>query len=199
MGEVKMYDFNLQTGDTFRFDNTFFWQYYVVDNVDSVTLLSGEKRKRISFGAGAEQWIEGIGSASGLFNVFLGAFVLDMSSSLLCFHENGIKKYEDPNFQNCFFSSVGIQENNSSVTFQLSPNPAQTSCFINFNLPQSDILNFQIVAYSGQIMKSLSEKNYPPGAYKIEFKVSDLASGFYILKIQGLNQVEIKKLLILAN
>lgn len=199
LGEVKMYDFNLQTGDTFRFDNTFFWQYYVVDNVDSVTLLSGEKRKRISFGAGAEHWIEGIGSSAGLFNVFLDAFVLDMSSSLLCFHENGIKKYEDPNYQNCFFSSLGIQENNSLLKFQLSPNPTQTSCFINFNLPQTDILKIQLLSNSGQILKSLAETKYPSGANIIELKVDDLASGFYILKIQGLNQVAIKKLLILTN
>jgi hypothetical protein len=194
-----MYDFNLQTGDTFRFDNSFFWQYYVVDNVDSVTLLSGEKRKRISFGAGAEQWIEGIGSSSGLFNVFLGAFVLDMSSSLLCFHENGIKKYEDPNFQNCFFSSVGIQENNSLENFQISPNPAQTNCFINFNLPQTDLLKIQLLSNSGQILKSLAETNYLSGANIIELKVDDLAAGFYILKIQGQKHLANKKLLILGN
>lgn len=198
-GEVKMYDFNLQTGDTFRFDNSFFWQYYVVDNVDSVTLLSGEKRKRISFGAGAEQWIEGIGSSSGLFNVFLGAFVLDMSSSLLCFHENGIKKYEDPNFQNCFFSSVGIQENNSLVNFQISPNPTQTNCFINFNLPQTDLLKIQLLSNSGQILKSLAETNYLSGANIIELNVDDLAAGFYILKIQGQKHLANKKLLISGN
>lgn len=198
MGEVKMYDFNLQTGDTFRFDNSFFWQYYVVDNVDSVTLLSGVKRKRISFGAGAEQWIEGIGSSSGLFNVFLDAFVLDMSSSLLCFHENGIKKYEDPNFQNCFFSSVGIQENNSLVNFQISPNPTQTACFINFNLPQTDLLKIQLLSNSGILMKSFPEKNYSAGANKIELTVDELPAGFYILKIEGQKQSVITKLLISA-
>lgn len=187
-GEVMLYDFNLQIGDTFRFGNSFFSQYaFVVDNVDSITLMNGEKRKHISLSGGYEEWIEGIGSTHGLFDAFMEVFILDMGSSLLCFTENGTQKYQDANYQNCFYSSVGIQENKREFTIQISPNPITNKSFISFTINQTQNLKINLFDIAGRHTQTIACTQFKEGENKMEWNASNLNSGIYFLKIQGEN------------
>ena len=196
--EVMLYDFNLQVGDTFRFGNSFFSQYaFVADIVDSITLMNGEKRKHISLNGGYEEWIEGIGSTRGLFDAFCDVFLLDFGTSLLCFNENGIQKFQNPNFTNCFYTNLGINENKTNFDFQISPNPSSTLSELNFNLAQADCLTIKLVELSGKTFKTIAPSNFHEGEHKIKLDVSALESGIYFIQIQGQKYTAIEKLVVI--
>ena len=69
--EYEVYDFSLEVGQSFVYPLEFYQTEYVVSSIDSIELLDGTKRKRITFAdtynvpcapvAEITQWIEGIG------------------------------------------------------------------------------------------------------------------------------------------
>lgn len=118
--DTLMYDFNLNINDTARgiSPSGCFYQYYV-NLVDSVTLLNGEKRKRILFSNG-EQWIEGIGSLTGI--IYPNLCITDIGVILNCFHENDTLKF-GPHYSDCYYNAVGINEISNSIKTTVKPNP----------------------------------------------------------------------------
>ena len=75
---------------------------------------------------------------------------------------------------------TGIAELNTTVPLSVYPNPASNEITIQLPVQSADANAFIINAGSGQIMKQMQHLN---GA-SLNFDISDLASGNYILKIQ---------------
>ena len=93
--EIKIYDFNLAIGDLFPVPGL---GDVEVTAIDSVTLNSGEKRKRLTVTRtttprNSMYWIQGIGSVRGPMNPHL-MFAQDVWSDLICYHKNEVLEYE---------------------------------------------------------------------------------------------------------
>lgn len=83
---LLMYDFTLQVGDTFHLPlDTAAW--FVVSERDSVQLLNGTYRDRITFanwieggvGCSTDTWIEGVGDPGFVFSPIVDCFELGMN------------------------------------------------------------------------------------------------------------------------
>lgn len=127
--DILIYNFELEPGDDFTF------QWYGlninmhVDQVDSITLLNGETRKRIRFDdIFSEEWIEGVGSMFGLPFVAYPHYSFDMDHELNCFYDNGDLTYQNSNYGMCWYTTVGIEENQTERKWTFAPNPFETTC-----------------------------------------------------------------------
>jgi hypothetical protein len=81
--------------------------------------------------------------------------------------------------------------------YQNYPNPFNPTTTIEFAIKETGIYNIKIFNILGQLIKVLSDKEYQPGNYKINFDASHLASGIYFYKLNGNNVNLIKKMILL--
>lgn len=93
-----LYDFTLELGDKFLLPHKF--GYATVIKIDSVTLIDGYQRKRITLKHddltnqnkfGNLIWIEGIGSINGLFYFY--DWINGTKTSINCYYDRDIKRY----------------------------------------------------------------------------------------------------------
>ncbi|MFW5663609.1 MAG: hypothetical protein ACOCYD_01075 [bacterium] len=110
-----LYDFGAEVGDSIMIGDI----VLVVETIDSVQ-INNEYLKRMELsheGLVGEQWIEGIGSfcgilSSGYYGITGGKY------DLLCFYENEALIYSNPEFENCFYNTVGIGESRCIAIIQ---------------------------------------------------------------------------------
>jgi hypothetical protein len=112
------------------FNNTLYLDsaMYYVTAIDSTMIGSTPRRRlHLSVNVGgplmeAEQWVDSMGSMSGIlhnFNMKVG----DDSYGLLCFEENSVLKYQNPYYTRCYVTT-GIESfRNPDVTISVFPNP----------------------------------------------------------------------------
>lgn len=172
--EEILYDFSLELNDTFHLAGSVQFDVY---NVDSITINSGERRKRIQLKAGnygfGPTWVEGIGAVySGPF--WIDNFLFsDASTSLLCFYDDGELLYpESP--MTCFEQSTVSAHNILPADISIYPNP------------MSDVLHITHEATplrSISILNSIGVKVYE-SSYVQELDVSALNMGTYILLLE---------------
>ncbi len=175
--ENMIYDFNLEAGDTLELNFFGFSSFFPVFAVDSVTLVSGEKRKRLQLNDPQDPiiWIEGVGSLNGTMNTqYMRS--LDCWNSLNCYQFNGSSQYPSAE---CPFSSV-LDANAVSNRVSVYPNPAQDWVFIR---PKGDwtISSIEIANIWGQV-----QRVFEPQASG-EVPLDGLKSGVYLLKIEFQN------------
>ncbi len=97
--------------------------------------------------------------------------------------------------------SVG---NNNTVTvddfrlYQNYPNPFNPKTIINFQCSMFNFVSLKVYDILGNEIRTLVNAIKQPGAYKVEFDGSDLASGiyFYSLEVNG-NKVDAKRMVLL--
>lgn len=177
--ENLIYDFSLEAGDTLELNFSGFLISLEVLSVDSVTLVSGEKRKRLQFNTSPFEpsiiWIEGVGSLSGTMNTQYMK-TLDCWNSLNCYQFNGSSQYPSAD---CPFSSV-LDANAMSNRVSVYPNPAQDQVFIR---PKGDwtISTIEIANVWGQV-----QRVFEPAASG-EVPLDGLQSGVYLLKMEFQN------------
>jgi hypothetical protein len=126
--EQLFYDFDLEQGDVFYFHLPHSNDIIPMEviEVDSVTILNGEKRKRITFYdyQTNEQWIEGIGSSNGVAYVASNWwYIIDLYLDLNCYFEDDELMYTLGNYETCWYTTVGIEDNLAAPAWVLSPNP----------------------------------------------------------------------------
>lgn len=152
--ERVMYDFNLETGDTAYITNYFCDQMeIVIYNVDTINYLGVDRKRWKLDDFGYEYWIEGIGSTFGPLYSYYYTCTADLSFSLLCYYENDTLRFIEEGEDDCFQSSVGIDETiNSLSRINISPNPS--SNLISLKLPISstptDYINLSIYNTNAQ-------------------------------------------------
>lgn len=181
-GEYLAYDFSLNQGDTFTTSMNGCNLQMIVDSVDTVSLLNGELRKRIYLSNfGQEIWIEGVGSLFGLTYVGAGTCTIDIYPQLICFKEDDTLKYQDPNFTNCFYNTLGIQELESKNNFKVIPNPfTETSTLIFENrISENDVL--KIFNLQGKVIEEYLNIN----GNEISIDREKMQSGIYFFRLMN--------------
>ncbi|MFZ4457088.1 MAG: T9SS type A sorting domain-containing protein [Bacteroidales bacterium] len=180
--EVLLYDFNLQEGDTIITSWSGFNATLKVMKVDSL-LLNGQWRKRLQMGqhnpySGTDYflhyWIEGIGSDDGI--LYSTELLMDSGSTLLCFHQNGVLVYINPNFNRCGIIS-GIE--NSKIAIPLIVKNIDSSQGGFEVLSRDYIEELTVTDIRGVVVSQLypsgnsatvSLKNFPKGVYVLRVK-----------------------------
>lgn len=179
--EQHFYDFDLEPGDDFNFffpGSSYPITMHVTD-VDSVTLLNGEKRKRITFdNAYDEQWIEGIGSTVGIPFVAYYWNLFDLTYELNCFYIDDELIYKHGSYETCWFTTVGIDDYLAEPTWMVSPNPFDDTFTIQPKTNHVQGIEVRISNLQGAVL----ETHYHAGGGKI-MAGKNLEKGFYLLQI----------------
>ncbi len=176
--EQLFYDFDLEPGDDFNFffpGSSYPITMHVTD-VDSVTLLNGEKRKRIIFYN--EQWIEGIGSTFGIPFVAYHWNLFDLTYELNCFYTNDELLYKNGSYETCWYTTVGIDDNPSQPAWMVSPNPFDETFTIQSKTNIDKGVEVRITNLQGAVLETHFHKN---GDMIIAGK--NLEKGFYLMQI----------------
>ena len=84
--------------------------------------------------------------------------------------------------------------------FELSqnyPNPFNPSTTIRFSLPKETQLKINIYNMLGELVETLAEGTYEAGYHKVTFNASSLPSGAYIYRIESVDFVQVRKMLLI--
>lgn len=195
INEILIYDFNLVEGDTFWTN----WGWglndsigLVVQNVDSITTLDGEQRKRITLENGEYygQWIEGVGSLDWVFVFPTYLSSLSGGFSFICHSKGEELIYPDwADAEACDFITK-IHNNEKEVFCEIYPNPSSGD--INIKLKNLEVEYIQIIDLTGKV---ILENKIDLNQNLIEFTDS-FNSGIYFMKFFNEHKViKIKKIL----
>ena len=77
------------------------------------------------------------------------------------------------------------------------PNPFNPSTRIKFDIPKSTLIKLTVFDITGKEIKTLINNNLNAGTYEIEFKAVNLSSGFYFYRIENVDFIDTKKMLLL--
>jgi hypothetical protein len=84
--------------------------------------------------------------------------------------------------------------------FELSqnyPNPFNPSTTIQFSLPKATQLKINIYNMIGELVRTLADGNYDAGYHKVTLNAADLPSGAYIYRIESVDFVQVKKMILI--
>jgi hypothetical protein len=195
--EKLMYDFGAHLGDTIHVSELYGYtnlvyreMTYYVCNIDSF-LVGNLMQKRIhlcidtSGNYDVEQWVETMGSMSGMLRNYDGMVGRDYFF-LLCFTENDTLKYTHYQTNStCYIISNNDLINSRQREITLAPNPVVNKSFIKIN---NKILQEQFILEIYNIKGSLIKREFICDDYEInnnEFK-----SGMYLFNILDItNQI----------
>lgn len=177
--EYLLYDFTKQIGDTIKHDS-YGGFYSVVLDIDSVQ-IDNSYRKRFEvdnhwFYQNPDYIIEGIGSVK---NGLLG-HISDIPTcgshywEHVCFRENGVVKYLNPSFNDCFPSNLltGLERPEYTTDLDIYPNPFKNEIHIENKLNNRDLI-FKLIDING---KTLIEKPIDGENPTLNLNIN---SGFY--------------------
>jgi hypothetical protein len=181
--ERLFYDFGLEQGDVFYFRLPHYSDSIPmqVTGVDSVTLLNGEKRKRITLDDNAyyEQWIEGTGSTNGVAFVAYGWWgIIDLDYDLNCYFEDDELMYKHGSYETCWYTTVGIDDHLADPAWMASPNPFDNTFSIQPNTNVDQGIEIRISTLQGAVL----ETHFYKGGDKI-IAGKNLEKGFYLMQI----------------
>ncbi len=182
--EMKMYDFTLQEGDSvqlYLYGSQEKTSLYVT-KTDSIQLLNGEKRKRLTLNNHLV-WIEGIGDAnSGFYQFYLPQTTCGISYSLACYVQNEQELFHN---EHSYYDGVcgklsGVENiRQADPRFIVTPSPVKEILYVksdvNFENNMFELLDLQ--GKSVSITQISSNAN--------SFSVSALPKGLYIYKISN--------------
>ncbi len=77
------------------------------------------------------------------------------------------------------------------------PNPFNSTTRIVYNISRPGDYSVRVYTIKGLFVEKLFERNLNPGSYNFHWNAKNNSSGIYILKMEGLNEVNIKKVLYL--
>lgn len=173
--EMLLYDFSLNVGDSIDdIDNSNTRMY--VTAVDTIE-LGGYKRRRLSFLRMQDQlqWIEGIGSTTGLLfqNKAAKLGYAGNRNTLLCFRQNGLSVYFSPFATDCF-PFTGLKENSVAET-NIFPNPITNQ--FSISVKTSTIKNIKLYNITGQLV--LEQNSSTILQNQVTINASFLETGLY--------------------
>ena len=181
--DLLLMDFGVNIGDTIQFpfeleypaDSIVFVNY--VDSID----IGGESHRIIHYSGNFiiyGSWIEGVGSALGLFTFFCSEG-LGVYTTLECYSN------EEPIYGSCV---TGIQEiNNANLELSIYPNPASES--VNLSVAESvKVAKVRVYEVSGRVVleKRMLEN-------RMALDIGDLSPGMYLIEVEtkdGLREVK---------
>ncbi len=176
-GEVLLYDFTLEAGDTVRG-----YLQREIDTPDTVisidsVLVGDQFHKRWLINSCYEIYlIEGIGSTYGLIESSPGCMTDWASYSLDCYSQQGEVQYPDP-LTGCPLLTTVSKPVTASPAFRICPNPASGSFTVEFSEPFS-FRELRITDMAGTAVCTTMIGNQP---YSFTGK---LPAGLYILTLK---------------
>jgi len=84
---------------------------------------------------------------------------------------------------------------NSFSLAQNYPNPFNPSTNIIISIEKESHVNLTVYDITGRLVKTLADKNFTRGTYRVTFDGSELPSGVYFYRLQADNFTETKKML----
>jgi len=175
-----LYDFGAEIGDSIMTGEF----VLVVETIDSV-LINNEYLKRIELsneGLVGEQWIEGIGSLSGILSSGYHG-ITGGKYDLLCFYENEELIYSNPEFENCFYNTVGIGEfETNSLRVEIIPNPVISSSIMKIEGEFNHDLMIEIFTIDGLKIRTIL-----PDSLRYVIRKEDYFPGVYIFRVTKKN------------
>jgi len=183
--EVLLYDFGAKTGDTIfsKAPSGYIGRIPVVGVVDSVTLYTGERRKRLS--VEGDQWIEGIGSIRG-FDYPLREFVTcdcNNSYQLAAFTCENTLLFYDSEFCINRECCKGILDNIPNTKEELkkiaiSPNP--TKDYLTVENISEEFTDARILDLKGIMLKTFKIESVT-----MRMDLTSLNKGVYLIRLTG--------------
>ena len=188
--DMLLYDFSLEQGDSILTGNG--ESYAKVDTIIYEPFgNSTDTLKQIYFAWGG-RWIEGIGSLWGVLEGLNAFYMTGAITKLVCYFENDILVYHNPDFETCFPDSttVSVSMFGNKKDIEVFPNPASDK--ITINTPGSRIFEVEIYDLTGTCLyrKLNIETN------RIDLNTDNLPKGLYILKIRDERDTISRKIVI---
>ena len=185
-GEIMLYDFSLQVGDTIKAKrdhaNMGHGDFMVVKQIDSLK-IHDSIRKVFSFEPYRwVKWIEGIGNIQGLVFPYGDLTTGGENNRLICMHQNDTLMYMDSNDEECIpqfvIDGINIFPN---TEIKVYPNPVMNGTVYFENL---DFETLELFDSNGNLLRFETVK----GIDCFELNVLSLPPGtyYYSLKTKGL-------------
>ncbi len=92
--------------------------------------------------------------------------------------------------------TIDVDDIANNVDVNVYPNPVSEFGVIKFNTNARQNVEIELYNSVGQLVKQIENKEYNKGSYSVDFSVSDLNAGIYILKIRSNNQVNTQKVIV---
>ena len=194
--EFLLYDFTLNVGDTLKSTapdgplSSMHNNFPVVTKIDTIQLLTGEKRKVFYFNYFC--YIEGIGCVDGLFDHlgFMCTCCPYYSTSLVCFKTASDELYKDSNLCSdgtCCDVLTGLENPNLlNPNISLSPNPVTGSSIIRWEADNNLFTTLVLTDVLGKTIKVLNVS----GKTEISIQRNDFTPGLYFGRLHAANGVE---------
>jgi len=188
--ECLLYNFGCNVGDTLQLNCGCSNTGFLVDSIRTIA-IDGIPRRYFYLTylemKTQEIWIEGIGSTMGILNGGGWGHCLtggSMSEALLCFFEDGIKKYQSAEFPNyCYLSQEiinGIESGKAIAQFKVYPNPVCGELFIQPSSNTVDAYTLEIYSVKGELVKT---ECLQMGSIRQQISMSSFQNGIYILRL----------------
>jgi len=179
-----LYNFNLNIGDSVH---CYGYLYFYISNI-SYEFFCNKERKTYNlgfYGGLLYKIYEGIGSNRGLLEQHYCGMT-GVSRFLVCYYENGILVYRNPDFNSCYINtSAAINEIPDEGLFKIYPNPSDGYFIIESkNITPSEKVDIFIINSSGNLLLKSNIDN----EYKI-INLSSFAKGLYFYYIISKNKI----------
>ncbi len=188
--DMLLYDFRLEPGDSILTGDG--ESYAKAESVIYETFgNSNDTLKQIYFDSGSV-WIEGIGSLWGVLEGLNAFYMLGEITELVCYYENGVLVYHNPDFETCFPDSttVSVSMFGNKKDIEIFPNPARDK--ITINTPGSRILEVEIYDLTGTCLY----RNVNINSNRIDLETAKLPKGMYVLKVRDERDTISRKIVI---
>lgn len=183
--EGLLYDFTLNTGDSVTILNTLnaFNEPLTLHvlSIDSIQ-IDGLYRKIIN--TDLSTWIEGIGDINGL--LYPGDMSVGVALNLVCYYENMLLKYANPDYDSCFYSFLNVGEY------------AQENQLLIRTIDQNSfIISSDETVDEVALINLLGEKltDFSVGSHEFSIDLSSKAPGVYFVKCNIKNRTTVLKII----
>ncbi|OGS35673.1 MAG: hypothetical protein A2293_01645 [Elusimicrobia bacterium RIFOXYB2_FULL_49_7] len=191
-----LYDFNLEPGDTF-----------IRPQIDTLLVTSVAYREiaeqirktitlKAAYSPDSVVWVEGMGSLSGILENGGDIGKVGGYDLLLCYEENGVSKYQNPDYNSCYLTyQNSLVPNNSTPpkTIHVSavPNPFSSSISIA-NHSYHEAAKISIITINGHIVC----QDKVAAGQSITWMSKGLGSGVYVIRAKVGGIIYTKKIIL---
>ncbi len=191
--EGLIYDFNIEPGDSVVIDNprgpgSMPLLFAGIDSVETNNGLRARWELTNDNYEISEYWIEGVGSKAGVINSSTGLFgSLCGLYYLLCESEDGETVYVNPEYNQCWMLTTGINEENNDKKIIVSV----TDSNLEIVMPVNDVKTIFVSDISGNILyrEVVNDKS-------ISFPLSFFSNGIYLVTVKTSSYIQTRKIII---
>ena len=191
-GEIMIYDFSVNVGDTIREGLFTTNEYLLVSKMDTIQ-IGEEYRKRIHFENHPDtRWIEGLGNERGLLFYSGERLNNGLWGDLTCFYKDDVELFHNQNYVNCAEGIPNqISQENNDPDIKIFPNPC-SSGFVDIEV-SFELRSIQLLNISGQLIRDFQAS----GEYNHRIQTGKLKPGFYILRLMDRhNEIYTRRLIV---